>query len=75
MCLSVQDCPSTKGSHCDGDGMGACSSDWVVGVISDEVLIPKTLKPGAWVLSWRWDCEETAQIWQNCADVEVVAAQ
>lgn len=55
--------------------MGACSSDWVVGVISDEVLIPKTLKPGAWVLSWRWDCEETAQIWQNCADVEVVAAQ
>lgn len=34
--------PCPKGEHCDGDGMGACSSDWVVGLISDEVLIPKS---------------------------------
>ena len=46
------DCP--KGEGCDGNGMGACSSDWVVGLITDEVLIPKDLEPGAWVLSWRW---------------------
>lgn len=25
------------------------------------------------VLSWRWDCEETAQIWQNCADLIIEA--
>lgn len=43
-----------KGAHCDGNGMGACSSDWVVGLISDEVIIPKDLAPGHWVLSWRW---------------------
>merc|ERR1712232_1267038 len=54
---------------CDGNGMGACSSDWVVGVISDHVLIPNDLPAGEYVLGWRWDCEETAQIWQNCADV------
>ena len=58
----------------DGDGMGACSSDWVIGLISDHVLLPKDLAPGAYVLGWRWDCEETAQIWQNCADVEIAKA-
>ena len=71
--------------------MGECSSDWVVGVISDHVLIPKDLPTGEsklahsllrclksclcplaascapcageYVLGWRWDAEETAQIW------------
>lgn len=47
---------------CDGDGMGQCSSDWVVGVISDHVHIPNDLPGGEYVLSWRWDCEETAQV-------------
>ena len=47
----------TKQGRCDGNGMGACSSDWVVGLISDEVIVPKDLTPGHWVLSWRWDCE------------------
>jgi len=56
---------------CDGDGMGACSSDWVVGLIQDTVIIPADLKPGDYVLGWRWDCEETAQIWANCADVTI----
>jgi len=46
---------------------GACSGDWTLGMISDEVVIPKTLTPGKYVMSWRWDAEETAQIWQNCA--------
>jgi hypothetical protein len=41
---------------------GACSGDWTLGMISDEVVIPKTLTPGKYVLSWRWDCEETAQV-------------
>jgi len=53
---------------------GACSGDWTLGMISDEVIIPKTLTPGNYVMSWRWDCEETAQVWQNCADVIIAAA-
>ena len=35
----------------------------------------KGLKPGKYVLGWRYDCEETAQVWQNCADVKVVAEE
>merc|ERR1711907_188896 len=59
------------GAGCHGNGMGSCSSDWVVGMITDQVWIPKDIEPGDWVLSWRWDAEETAQIWANCADVTI----
>ena len=31
--------------------------------IVDRVLIPKGLAPGEYVLGWRWDCEESNQIW------------
>lgn len=41
--------------------------------IVDQVIIPSTLEPGDYLLSWRWDCEQTTQIWQNCADVRIVS--
>ena len=45
----------------------------IIGVISDHVIIPETLPPGDYVLGWRWDAEETAQVWSNCADVIISA--
>ena len=37
--------PCTPKDHllgrCDGNGMGACSSDWVVGLIQDTVIVPE----------------------------------
>jgi len=51
---------------------GWCSGDWTLGMISDKVVIPEDIKPGSYVVSWRWDCEETAQVWQNCADVNIL---
>jgi len=63
---------------CDASGnsdhWGQCSGDWTLGMIADKVVIPQSLPPGRYVLGWRMDCEETAQIWSNCADVEIVAA-
>lgn len=55
------------------DVEGACSGDWTGGVILDEVIIPPDLAPGAYVLGWRWDCEESTQVWSNCADVTIIA--
>lgn len=52
---------------------GQCSGDWTLGMVSDKLVIPTTMTPGKYVLSWRMDCEETAQVWQNCADVTIVA--
>lgn len=39
--------------------------------VVDLVELPSNLVPGAYLLSWRWDCEETTQIWQNCADINI----
>ncbi len=54
------------------DVLGACSGDWTAGRIVDQVVVPKDLPPGDYVLGWRWDCEETSQVWSNCADVTIV---
>ena len=37
--------------------------------IVDTVLIPPDLEPGDWVLGWRYDCEESSQVWSSCSDV------
>lgn len=41
--------------------------------VVDKVVIPEDLPEGDYLLSWRWDCEETTQIWQNCADVKITS--
>jgi len=53
----------------DNDDTPTASWDWS---IADEVEVPSHLKPGAYLLSWRWDSEESTQVWQNCADVTLV---
>jgi len=37
--------------------------------VMDEVQVPNN--PGEYVLSWRWDCEETDQVWNSCADIVI----
>lgn len=55
------------------DVEGACSGDWTGGVIIDEVIIPADLPAGDYVLGWRWDCEETSQVWASCSDVTILS--
>ena len=40
--------------------------------IFDSVAVPDHLEVGRYVLSFRWDCEETAQIWNVCANINIV---
>merc|ERR1719172_215832 len=37
--------------------------------VLDEVKVPN--QPGEYVLGWRWDCEETDQVWNSCADIVI----
>jgi len=37
--------------------------------VMDEVNVPNV--PGEYVLGWRWDCEETDQVWNSCADITI----
>merc|ERR1712137_266215 len=59
-------------------GLSACSTEeldfWRARFnfnIIDKVQIPASLAPGEYLLSFRWDTEQTPQIWTNCADVTV----
>lgn len=49
-------------------GFGKNVPDWS---IMDKVMIPADLDEGEYLLSWRWDCEESTQVWQNCADIRL----
>lgn len=40
--------------------------------IEDTVEVPESLPPGEYVVGFRWDCEQTTQIWSSCADITVV---
>lgn len=42
--------------------------------IVEYYMVPANLTTGNYVLSWRWDCEGSPQIWLNCADVYVTGS-
>lgn len=44
----------------------------VMPTIVDRLTIPASLEPGEYVLGWRWDCEQSAQVWASCSDITVV---
>lgn len=51
-----------------------CSGERPFGVsVVDVLRVPASTKPGAYVLGWRWDVEETAQVWSSCSDITIVA--
>jgi len=54
-----------------GPGAGTRTSH-ILPTIVDQLLIPEHLLPGEYVLGWRWDCEQTPQIWASCADITIV---
>ena len=58
-----------------GHNPGPCAGNWPTTVtILDKVRVPADIEPGEYVLSWRWDCELTAQVWNACSDVTIVKA-
>jgi len=50
-------------------GFGKYVWEWS---IMDKVVVPSDIPAGDYLLSWRWDCEESTQVWQNCADIQIV---
>jgi hypothetical protein len=51
----------TRGS-CTGDAYHSYN-------IVDRVVIPADMEAGDYLLSWRWDCEQTHQIWRASPSV------
>ena len=46
-----------QGANINGDP--AAYFEWTV---MDELVVPAELEPGKYVLSFRWDCEQTPQV-------------
>jgi len=42
--------------------------------IVDRLSIPASLAPGRYVLGWRWDCQDTYEVWSHCADIRIESA-
>merc|ERR1712212_1180321 len=40
----------------------------------DSVVVPASLKPGKYVLGWRWDSSGGNQVWVSCASIRLVRA-
>uniref|UniRef100_A0A7S2FV91 Chitin-binding type-4 domain-containing protein n=1 Tax=Haptolina brevifila TaxID=156173 RepID=A0A7S2FV91_9EUKA len=59
-------------SMCSGMEDGRGGSEPTLEIV-DMVHVPADLPPGEYVLGWRWDCEESNQIWQSCSDLTVTA--
>jgi hypothetical protein len=41
--------------------------------VLDVLKVPADLPAGEYVLGYRYDCEGTAQVWSNCADITLAA--
>merc|ERR1719357_466170 len=48
---------------------GMKGTEWA---IKDLVEVPESLEPGRYVLSFRWDCQQSPQVWNSCANINVV---
>ena len=66
-------------SNCMGGRGGACAQCRCTGEygpsnleIVDRVALPWLLPAGKYVLGWRWDAEESNQVWNGCSDVTIV---
>jgi len=72
-------CFPSNGTHPAGGGDKSCSEAeeraWAERFgfnIVDEVAVPVDIAAGSYTLSWRWDVEQTPQVWTNCADIQIV---
>jgi len=80
-CIGYQFSPPLPGIG--GFGGGACASGVAIGCspaqfkkrsfqwgVVDKVKVPQ-LPPGDYVLGFRWESEQTPQVWQSCGDVTI----
>lgn len=69
--LGVQFPPPAEGLLGFGAGQGEPGHWRFLFSVMDRVRVPK-LAVGEYVLSWRWDCEQTTQVWNTCSNIRIV---
>ena len=41
-------------------------------IFKDLVEIPEDIEPGLYVLSFRWDCQQSPQVWNSCSNIQIL---
>jgi len=76
-CRNAHTRPKTPPGHDPSEGTAPCKcsgsgdGDLYKVEIVDKLRLPTDLPAGDWVLGWRWDCEESTQVWNSCSDVTI----
>ena len=77
-CRNAHTRPPTPPGHDRSEGTWPCKcsgsgdGDLYKVEVMDKLRLPVDLPAGEWVLGWRWDCEESTQVWSSCSDVTVI---
>ena len=50
----------------------ACSGNSCNWAFWDKVKVPSEIQPGNYILSFRWDCQQSPQVWSSCANIQIV---
>merc|ERR1712012_348365 len=66
----------TKGTFPKGSAWRPVGKVTTEGTImrKDYVVVPDKLKPGEYVLGWRWDAATGNQVWVSCSSIRLVTA-
>lgn len=73
--LGADKVPNVLGGFGNNDGDGGAHPGGVFyWHVVDKLQVPASLEPGSYVLSLRWDCEQTPQVWLSCSDIKITAS-
>jgi len=64
--------PGLMGTGEHMDEFGEFHAPDFLWTLMDEVEVPMELEIGEYVLSFRWDCEATPQIWNACSNIIII---
>eukprot|EP00092_Neocalanus_flemingeri_P096221 GFUD01122461.1.p1 GENE.GFUD01122461.1~~GFUD01122461.1.p1 ORF type:complete len:336 (+),score=73.39 GFUD01122461.1:61-1008(+) len=64
--------PPIDGLFGQGNNLYMDPSAYFEWTLMDELQVPDYLDAGEYVLSFRWDCEQTSQVWNSCSSIRIV---
>jgi len=65
-------CGPKDGGRCASRGVGKCETHKGPGsILRDRVKLPNIVSNHT-LISFRWDCQDTPQLWLHCADIALV---
>jgi len=61
---------SLGGGSCLARSVGSCRGNG--GLLRDRVKLPANFASNHTLIGFRWDCQQTGQLWLHCADVKIL---